>query len=149
MGLNINSIRSYTSKKGNATFVYGVSGDEASMEAYQEAQGEFFREDSDTGKALWFTTRFVGKTGSLIITTNGNVVPDMSKFDQAASLSAQYGGNLGTELAKAAAADLLGITSAPEAAAAPVAAAPAPVAEAEAAPAVTGKKGKEEKIDAL
>jgi len=99
--------RSYRSKNGNPTFVYGVSGSASDLSAYQDAQGEFYRED-DNGTPLWFTTRCVGQTGSLIITTNGNIVPDMSAFDQAASIATQYGGNFGQELAKQAAMSILG-----------------------------------------
>lgn len=112
--MKINLIRSYRSKNGNATFVYGVKGNASDMEAFKEAQGDFYREDAD-GTALWFTTRCVGQAGQLIITTNGNVVPDMSAFDQAASLAEQYGGNFGAELAKSAAQAILGIASTPDA----------------------------------
>ena len=107
--MRIKFIRSYKSRNGNATFVYGVTGNNVDLEAFKTAQGEFFRED-EHGTPLWFTTRFVGKVGSLIITTNGNIVPDMSAFDQAASIAAQYGGNLGAELAKTAAMQLLGFS---------------------------------------
>jgi hypothetical protein len=100
--------RSYRSKNGNATFVYSVSGSASDLAAYEEAQGEFYREDETTGQPLWFTTRCVGKTGNLIITTKGNIVPDMSAFDQASSIAAQYGGNFGQELAKQAAMEILG-----------------------------------------
>lgn len=106
-------IRSYRSKNGNPTFVYEVSGSANDLAAYKEAQGEFYREDDKTGSPLWFTTRCVGQTGNLIITTNGNIVPDMSKFDQAASIASQYGGNLGSELAKASAASILGLDNVP------------------------------------
>jgi len=112
--MKINLIRSYRSKNGNATFVYGVKGNATDMEAFKEAQGDFYREDAD-GTALWFTTRCVGQAGKLIITTNGNVVPDMSAFDQASSLAAQYGGNFGAELAKSAAQAILGLSSTPDA----------------------------------
>lgn len=113
--MKIKMIRSYRSKNGNATFVYGVTGSANDLEAYKEAQGEFYREDETTGQPLWFTTRCVGDNGKLIITTNGKIVPDMSAFDQAASIAAQYGGNFGQELAKQAAQSILG-TPAPEAA---------------------------------
>lgn len=112
--------RSYRSKNGNATFVYSVSGNASELAAYEEAQGEFYREDETTGQPLWFTTRCVGKTGSLIITTKGNIVPDMSAFDQASSIAAQYGGNFGQELAKQAAMDILGSKPSVEAPAANV-----------------------------
>lgn len=111
--MNIKLIRSYRSKNGNPTFVYAVSGNQADLEAFKQAQGEFYREDEKTGSPLWFTTRCVGDNGKLIITTNGKVVPDMSAFDQAASIAAQYGGNFGQELAKQAAMSILGANHAP------------------------------------
>jgi hypothetical protein len=110
--MKVTLLRSYRSKNGNATFVYGVKGSASDLEAFKTAQGDYYRED-DNGTPLWFTTRCIGQTGSLIITTNGNVVPDMSAFDQAASLASQYGGNFGQELAKSAAQAILGISNAP------------------------------------
>lgn len=109
--MKIKLIRSYRSKNGNPTFVYAVSGNQADLEAFKAAQGEFYREDEKTGAPLWFTTRCVGDNGKLIITTNGKVVPDMSAYDQAASIAAQYGGNFGQELAKQAAMSILGGTA--------------------------------------
>jgi len=97
--LKVKSIRTYRSKNGNPTFVYGVSGDKEALEGFKKAQGSYYREDEE-GTPLWFTTRFIGDTGNLIITTNGNVVPDMSEFDKQASLVAQYGGNFGEVLAQ-------------------------------------------------
>jgi Tfp pilus assembly major pilin PilA len=105
--MKIKAIRSYTSKNGNKVFVYAVSGTKEQLEKFKAAQGENYRQAED-GTPLWFTTRSVGAQGELIITTNGKVVPDMSAFDNAASLAKQYGGNLGEELAKAAVAKLLG-----------------------------------------
>ena len=99
--------RSYRSKNGNAVFVYTVSGNSSDLEAFRTAQGEYYKED-DNGNPLWFTTRCVGQTGTLIITTNGNIVPDMSAFDQAASLAAQYGGNFGQTLAESLARSIVG-----------------------------------------
>ena len=97
--LKVKSIRSYRSKNGNPTFVYSVAGQKTELEAFKKAQGDYYREDED-GNALWFTTRFIGDEGNLLITSNGNVVPDMSEFDKQASLVAQYGGNFGDILAK-------------------------------------------------
>jgi len=108
--MKVSLIRSYRSKNGNATFVYGVSGNATDLDAFKVAQGDYYRE-SDEGQPLWFTTRCIGKIGKLIITTNGNVVPDMSAFDQAASLAEQYGGNFGEQLAKSAAQAILGVTA--------------------------------------
>jgi hypothetical protein len=99
--------RSYKSKNGNTVFVYSVSGTPAQIEAYKAAQGDNYRETED-GTPLWFTTRCIGNAGTLIITEKGKVVPDMSAFEQAASLAKQYGGNFGQELARAAVANILG-----------------------------------------
>jgi hypothetical protein len=117
--MKIKLSRSYTSKNGNKVFVYTVSGTETQIAEYKSAMGENYREDDETKEPLWFTTRCVGNSGNLIITKNNKVVADMSAFDQAASLAAQYGGNLGQELARAAAAQL--IHSAPATVATPVA----------------------------
>ena len=106
--MNVKLQRSYRSKNGNVTFVYAVSGTTAQLASFAEAQGEFHRTDKDSGEPLWFTTRCIGDNGKLIITSAGNVVPDMSEFDKAASIVAQYGGNLGDHLAATAAAKLLG-----------------------------------------
>ena len=108
MSLSVQMQRSYKSKNGNRTFVYTVSGKPSDIEAYREAQGEFYREDDKTNNPLWFTTKCIGKTGTLIITDNGNIVPDMSEYDEAASLAEQYGGNLGEMLAREAAQRLMG-----------------------------------------
>lgn len=101
-------VRSYKSSKGNVVFVYGVTGKPEELAKFAEAQGPFHRTDETTGEPLWFTTRCVGQVADLIITSNNKVVADMSAFDQAASLAAQYGGNLGDQLARAAADALLG-----------------------------------------
>lgn len=106
--MKIKLSRSYKSQKGNTVFVYEVSGSKEQLDAFAAAQGENHRVDESTGNPLWFTTRCVGQTGELIITTNNKVVPDMSKFDQAASLAAQYGGNFGDQLARMAAEQLMG-----------------------------------------
>lgn len=116
--MNVKLIRSYRSKNGNATFVYGVSGNATDLDAYKVAQGDFYRED-DSGTPLWFTTRCIGKGGKLLITTNGNIVPDMSAFDQMASLASQYGGDFGQALAQKAAQSILGVSAPAESSAEP------------------------------
>jgi len=118
--MKISLQRSYRSKNGNPTFVYKVTGAASDLENFKDAQGEFYRTDDD-GHPLWFTTRCIGPNGSLIITTNGNIVPDMSAFDQAASIAAQYGGNFGQELARMSAAAILGANAPQAASSAPAA----------------------------
>lgn len=105
--MNIKLSRSYKSKNGNTVFVYSVTGTQEQLESFATAQGDNHRVDESTGTPLWFTTRCVGQSGTLIITSNGKVVPDMSAFDQAASLAAQYGGNFGEQLARMAAEKLM------------------------------------------
>jgi hypothetical protein len=107
--MRIKLIRSYRklNKNGQPTtvFVYAVAGTEDQLSAYKAAQGSNYRE-SDDGEPLWFSTRCVGNAGKLITTSKGGFAPDMSAFDQAASLATQYGGNLGQELARKAAESL-------------------------------------------
>lgn len=97
--MKVTCVRTYRSKNGTPTFVYTVAGSKEQLEAFKKAQGDYYREDDDKNP-LWFTTRYVGEEGVLMITSNGNVVPDMSEFDKQASLVAQYGGNFGDILAK-------------------------------------------------
>lgn len=98
--LKIKFLRSYRSKNGTPTFVYGVSGSAEAHAAYAEAQGSFLRTDENTGEVLWFTTRFVGEKCDLLVTDTGKVIADMSKFEQAASLCEQYNGVFGEKLAE-------------------------------------------------
>lgn len=104
--MKVKLMRSYKSQKGNTVFVYSVTGTPAQIEAYKAAQGDNYREAED-GTPLWFTTRCIGNSGELVITAKGKIVPDMSAYEQAASLAAQFGGNFGQELAKATVAQLL------------------------------------------
>ena len=110
--MRIKLIRSYKSKNGNTVFVYAVSGSTEQLDAFKKAQGTNYRED-DKGVPLFFTVRCVGDSGTLIITSTGRVVPDMSAFDQANSLAKQYGGNFGQEIARVAAEKLLGSSKSP------------------------------------
>ncbi len=112
--LNVTLVRDYVSKNGNDTFVYAVSGDKESLASFKKAKGKYYREDDgksgnvDAGTPLWFTTKCIGDTGKLVITSKGNVIADMSAFRKAQSMSEQFGGNFGQELARASVANLLG-----------------------------------------
>lgn len=107
--MNITFSRNYVKKEtGNDVFVYVVTGTPEEMESFKTAQGPSnYRVDAKTGDVLWFNSRYVGETGKLIITSNNKVVADTSAFAKAKSLSAQYGGNFGQELARAAAQNLV------------------------------------------
>lgn len=100
---------SYRNGKATLVFRYKVSGDTESLAAYKAAQGEKnYREEEETGVPLWFTSRGIGSNGTLIITRNGKIVPDMSEFDMADSIAKQYGGNLGQSIAQEMASKLVG-----------------------------------------
>ena len=107
--------RQYVSKNKNLTFVYSVTGSDEELNAFEEAQGDFYAFDEELQKPIWFTVKNYTQTCDLIITSKGNVIADTSKFDQAASLAEQYGGNLGQELARASAQQLLGFSAPPQA----------------------------------
>lgn len=112
MNLTVKLARSYRSKNGNVVFVYTVAGSKEAIEKFEAIQGDNLRKD-ESGANLWFTVRCIGATGKLIITTNDKVVPDMAEFDMAASMASQYGGNLGQELARTAAAKLTSGSNSP------------------------------------
>lgn len=106
--LKVKFQRDYRSQKGNVTFVYVVTGSPEALAEYERVQGEYARKD-DAGQLLYFTTRAMGLSGEIIITPNDKIVPNMTELNMAASLSAQFGGNLGQEMAKLHAAKLTGI----------------------------------------
>lgn len=102
--------RTYVKKEtGNDVFVHSVTfANEAEHEAFKTAQGpKNYRVDKVTGDVLWFSPRYHGEIIDLIITSNNKVVADTSAFAKAKSLSAQYGGNFGAELARASAQSLV------------------------------------------
>lgn len=106
--LKARKVRSYTKAgTGNTVFVYAVTGTPEELAKYKEVQGANYKED-ENGNPLFFTTNFAGDSCDLIITQKNKVIADMSDYAAAASLSKQFGGNLGQELARAAAERLLG-----------------------------------------
>lgn len=111
-------LRSYRKQEtGNLVFVYKVDGSKEELESYKKAQGEYHTIDKKDG-VLWFSPQFSGPEVSLIITSKGKVVADMSQFDMAQSLAEQYKGTeLGSEIAKQATAMLLGNMNASKASA--------------------------------
>lgn len=107
--MKIKYLRQYRKKgTGQLVFVYTVIGNEKQLAAYKEAQGENYIEDEETKAPLFFTTRFAGKNGSLIVSNEGRVSADMSQFDQANSLIEQFPGALGNAIAAETAKLLLG-----------------------------------------
>ena len=103
-------IRNYKKQDtGNTVFVYKVTGSPEQLNAYEEAQGERYRVDEETGHVLWFTTRYAGdKVDILINTDNGKIYADMTEFNKVASLTEQFGGEMGKEIARQAVDRLFG-----------------------------------------
>lgn len=114
----------------NLVYLYEVNGSATELEAFKEAQGKYYAESKENGKPLFFYWDFAGYTPELLISQSGKVFPDMSEYNNAASLAKQFGGDFGQEIARAAAMKLMGFPSAPTIDA-PVANAPEPSAAAE------------------
>lgn len=85
-------VRQYR-KKGTGTlvFVYEVHGTKEQLAAYKESCGDFYLESKESGRPLFFTTRFCANNTPLIPTEEGRWVPDTTQADQLASLTNQYG----------------------------------------------------------
>ena len=103
-------IRQYKQREtGNNVFVYSVKGSDDAMQAYEEARGEFHRVDEKTGDVLWFNSRFCGDDVKLVVNgDNGKVYADMTEFNKIQSLTEQFGGVLGQEIARQAVSRLFG-----------------------------------------
>ena len=112
--LKLTSVGQYRNKKGTLVFRYKVSGSASALSAYEDAQGQYYTVDQDTGDVLFFTPRFAGKNATLIVTDEGKTYVDMSELEQQASMIAQFGGNLGQAMADAFAKKLSGGSSTPE-----------------------------------
>jgi len=89
---------------------YVVSGTKEELEKYAASQGNFLRVDEKKGP-LYFSQDFLGKSVPLGFTQDGRVYADTSEMENAASVAARFGGNLGQAIADAAAAKFLGLTA--------------------------------------
>lgn len=136
IALSITCLRDYDSRKRDAQrqllrnpdgslvepepkpmFVYAVDGTQAQLDAYADSQGVHLRTDEATGKLLWFTRKYAGESGRLLCNTDTSACyADMSLFRRQASLAAQFGGNLGNQIAQTAISKLFRMkdTEAPE-----------------------------------
>lgn len=92
--------------KGIVMFRYIVSGTESELQAYKEAQADFYRE-SDDGQPYFFTPNWTGDNITLGITSKGKVFADTANIDKGVSLMNRYPGQLGQEIAKLLAAQLM------------------------------------------
>ena len=74
--MKIRLLSSYRNSNGNVVFVYKVTGTKSQLTQYVEAQSEYLKyEDNDESKApLFFTTKYAGDTGALVITQSGKLI---------------------------------------------------------------------------
>jgi hypothetical protein len=89
---------------GTMTFVYAVEGTEEQLAAYKAHKADKYRElkkdekGFKKGTPLFFTTRYIGKSGKLMETSDKRWVLDTTEADKLINMTAQCGGNV--ELAK-------------------------------------------------
>lgn len=85
-------IRTYIKKETKTRqWVYLVSGTEDELKSYEEAQGDYFTPDPETGKPLYFTQRYVDDDITLKITSENKVITDDTELAKLQSLVEQYG----------------------------------------------------------
>ena len=114
--MKIKLLRSYRNANGNIVFVYRVLGSKSQITTYTEAQSEYLKyEDDDENKApLFFTTKYAGDNGALVITSTGKIVVDSTEENKLLSLMEQHKGTaLGDALAQQLAAKLMQTASKP------------------------------------
>ena len=112
--VDVNYLRQYGANKNGKrviVFVYSVSGSQTLLNKYKEIQGKFFRPDTETGEPLYFTKMYMGDKGTLILTDSGKIVPNMCKYEKAASLCEQFDGVFGQTLAQRLVSDIMGTTA--------------------------------------
>ena len=101
-------IRQYTNANGRKVFVYAISGSESQLAEFEASQGQYFRTD-DTGNPLFFSIDYHGENAKFGISSKGKVYADTSQIDKISALVSKHEGTqLGAELAKEGARQLLG-----------------------------------------
>jgi len=101
-----------SSKTGNLVYRYELNGTQAEVSAYQAIQGENFKADDQSGKPLFFSTRYHGAVCTLNFNReNTKVFVDTTEIDALQNLAAQYAGtptgdHLAAEIAKKMVADV-------------------------------------------
>lgn len=97
-------------KNDKIVFVYAVTGTDEEIALYKSIKGDNYKEDSNTGKPLYWSSQFYQPDTKLVFNFDKTgVYADTSEFDEAAALAKQYGGNLGQSIADISAAKLLRI----------------------------------------
>lgn len=83
---------SYIKKEtGNRVYRYVVSGSDSDIKAFKESVGDNLKLDDESGKPIYFATRYVSDNIKLLITSEGKVVTDDTEISKLQSLVQQYG----------------------------------------------------------
>ena len=98
--IKIQFLSQYKNKNGKTVFRYKLVANEEALDAYVEAQQEGLTIRDDEGNLIYLTTRFAGKTNTLVVTENGKIYVDNSELEQMASIVDQVGGKLGEAMAQ-------------------------------------------------
>lgn len=92
MALTARLLSSYRKREtGNTVFRYLVNGTDKDIQQYTESVGDNIVLDPETGKPVFFTTRYVSDNIKLKITSNNNVIVDDTDVAKLQSLVEQYG----------------------------------------------------------
>lgn len=86
-------------KSATTVFRFTVTGTESEMKEYKDIQGDNLRVDKETGKPLFFSTRFFGNRMKLIVTTNEStgeqrIIADDSELVKIQSLVDTFGADV-------------------------------------------------------
>lgn len=92
MALTAKLVGSYRKPvSGTKVFRFNVFGTEAELQEFEAAQGDNYRVDTETGKPMWFSTRYTGDNVTLLITDKNQVVADDTELSKLQSLVEQFG----------------------------------------------------------
>ena len=72
MAIKAKHVATFTDSNNNPRNVYTLSGPKAELEAYKEAQGEFYSEDDATGAPLYYDKSCVYGINNLALSRQGN-----------------------------------------------------------------------------
>lgn len=85
---------------GTIVFVYKVTGNEDNIKNYLDTKKDFIKSvKQEDGQINFFSTRYIGKAGELMLTNKGAWVIDTTELDQLHNLEMQYGKDIAREVA--------------------------------------------------
>lgn len=104
-------LKTYVSSSKKRMFLYAITKATPEMLAkFKEIKGEHYAEDAE-GRPLFHTSYSTDDQIELIITKNGKIMEDRSEQERLRVKVEQFGGDLGAEMAKLAAAQLFGVST--------------------------------------